>query len=105
MCSSDLRLSRPEPFTPESLRAGAVSGVVLLLDVPRVADPPRIFDQMRLVAKRLTQTLEATLVDDNRRRLDEASLGAIRSQVQAAAAALREAQIEPGGARALRLFA
>lgn len=100
-----LQNSRPEPFTLESLRAATVSGVVLLLDVPRVVDPPKTFDQMRLVAKRLTQTLEGTLVDDNQRRLDDAALGAIRSQVQAAAAALREAQIEAGGARAMRLFA
>ena len=100
-----LQNSRPEPFTAESLRALAVPGVVLLLDVPRVADPARAFDQMRLVAKRLTQTLEAALVDDNRRPLDDAALGAIRGQVQATAAALREAHIEPGGARALRLFA
>ena len=95
----------PEPFTAESLRAAAIAGVVLLLDVPRVADPPRAFDQMRLVAKRFTQTLDGTLVDDNHRPLDEAALGAIRGQVQATAAALREANIEPGGARALRLFA
>jgi hypothetical protein len=94
----------PEPFTVESLRALTVPGVVLLLDVPRVVDPARMFDQMRLVAKRFTQTLEGTLVDDNRRPLDDAALAAIRGQVQATAAALREAQIEPGGARALRLF-
>src|SRR5262249_6546231 len=100
-----LQNSRPEPFTLEGLRAAAVSGIVLLLDVPRVVDPPKTFDHMRLIAKRLTQTLEATLVDDNQRRLDDAALGTIRGQVQAAAAALREAQIEPGGTRALRLFA
>jgi hypothetical protein len=95
----------PEPFTVEGLRALTVPGVVLLLDVPRVVDPARAFDQMRLVAKRLTKTLEGTLVDDNRRPLDDAALGAIRGQVQATAVALREAHIEPGGARALRLFA
>lgn len=95
---------RAEPFTVESLRAMSVPGIVLLLDVPRVHDPVKAFDQMRLLAKRLTQTLEATLVDDNRRPLDDASLTAIRTQVQATSAALREAHIEPGGQRALRLF-
>jgi len=95
---------RAEPFTVESLRALAVPGIVLLLDVPRVHEPVKAFDQMRLLARRLTQTLEATLVDDNRRPLDDASLAAIRSQVQATSAALREAHIEPGGLRALRLF-
>jgi FtsZ-interacting cell division protein ZipA len=63
-----------------------------------------VFDQMRLAAKRLAKTLEAVLVDDNRRPLDDASLTAIRTQVQATAAALREANIDPGSPRALRLF-
>ncbi|HVP86640.1 MAG TPA: cell division protein ZipA C-terminal FtsZ-binding domain-containing protein [Casimicrobiaceae bacterium] len=95
---------REEPFTVESLRAASVPGVVLLLDVPRVPEPVKAFDQMRLLAKRLSQTLEATLVDDNHRPVDDAALAAIRAQVQATAAALREAHIEPGGQRALRLF-
>ena len=93
-----------QPFTAESLRALATPGVVLILDVPRVADPVRVFDQMRLAAKRMAHTLEGVLVDDNRRALNDASLGAIRGQVQSTAAALRDAHIDPGGPRALRLF-
>jgi hypothetical protein len=95
---------RGEPFTMESLRAVSVPGMVLLLDVPRVPEPVKAFDQMRLLSKRLATTLEATLVDDNHRPVDDAALAAIRAQVQATAAALREAHIEPGGQRALRLF-
>jgi hypothetical protein len=102
LCS--LQNYKQEPFTIENLRVLTTPGVVLLIDVPRVADPVRVFDQMRLVAKRLAQTLEAVLVDDNRRPLDDAALTAIRGQVQATAAALRAAHIEPGGTRALRLF-
>ena len=79
-------------------------GAVLLLDVPRVADPVRAFDQMKQVAKRMAQTLDAMLVDDNRRPLDDAALAAIRQQVQATAAALAEVRIEPGSARAQALF-
>ena len=71
-------------------------GVVFLLDVPRVADPVRAFDQMKLAAKRMAQTLDATLVDDNRRPLDDAALAAIRNQVQATAAALREGEHRAG---------
>jgi FtsZ-interacting cell division protein ZipA len=59
---------------------------------------------MKLAAKRIAQTLEATLVDDNRRALDDAALNAIRDQVRNTAAALREAHIEPGSPRALALF-
>ena len=47
-------------------------GVVFLLDVPRVADPPRAFDQMKLAAKRMAHTVGGELVDDNRRPLDDA---------------------------------
>ncbi len=95
---------KQEPFSPESLRRMTTPGVVFVLDVPRVADPVRVFDQMRMAAKRMTQTLEGVLVDDNRRPLTDTSLAAIRAQVQVTAAALREANIDPGGTRALRLF-
>ena len=95
---------KQEPFTPEGLRVLATPGIVLLLDVPRVADPVRVFDQMRMVAKRMTQTLEGVLVDDNRRPLNDTSLAAIRAQVQSTAGALGEANIDPGGPRAVRLF-
>ncbi|HUH91630.1 MAG TPA: cell division protein ZipA C-terminal FtsZ-binding domain-containing protein [Casimicrobiaceae bacterium] len=95
---------KQEPFTAESLRALSTPGVVMIIDVPRVADPVRAFDQMRLTARRLAKTLDAVLVDDNRRPLDDAALSAIRAQIQATATALKEANIDPGGPRALRLF-
>jgi hypothetical protein len=95
---------RAEPFSAETLRLSSTPGVVFLLDVPRVVEPVRVFDQMKLAAKRMTLTLDATLVDDNRRPLDDAALAAIRQQVQAAVAALRDVNIEPGSPRALALF-
>ncbi len=95
---------RNEPFTPDSLRLSATNGVVLVLDVPRVADPARAFDHMKLAARRLAHNLGAEVVDDNRRVLDDAALAGIRKQVDAAADALRESGIEPGSPRALALF-
>jgi FtsZ-interacting cell division protein ZipA len=95
---------RNEPFTADSLRITATSGVVLILDVPRVSDPVRSFDRMKLAAKRMAHTLGADLVDDNQRALDDAALAKIRTQVEAAAGALRNGYIEPGSARALALF-
>jgi hypothetical protein len=73
-------------------------------DVPRVAEPVRVCDQMKLAAKRMAHTLDAALVDDNRRVLDDAAFGAIREQVRQTATALREVHIEPGSPRALALF-
>jgi len=94
-----------EAFTADSLRVGATSGVVFLLDVPRVVDPPRAFDQMKLAAKRMAQTVGGELVDDNGRLLNDAGLAAIREQVAGGDAALRRYNIEPGSPRALKLFA
>jgi FtsZ-interacting cell division protein ZipA len=95
---------RNEPFTVDTLRTSATNGAVYVLDVPRVGDPARVFDHMKIAAKRMAQTLGAELVDDNRRPLDDAALAAIRKQVETAAAALRECGIEPGSPRALALF-
>jgi hypothetical protein len=95
---------RSEPFTADSLRMTSTPGAVFILDVPRVSDPVRVFDQMKLAAKRMTMTLDASLVDDNRRPLDDAALAAIRQQVQATAAALKEINVVPGSPRALALF-
>jgi FtsZ-interacting cell division protein ZipA len=94
-----------EAFTTETLRHGMTPGVVFLLDVPRVTDPPRAFDQMKLAAKRMAQTVGGELVDDNGRPLNDAGLAAIREQVAAADAQLRRYNIEPGSPRALKLFA
>ena len=95
---------RSEPFTAETLRTMSTPGAVFVLDVPRVAEPVRVYDQMKVTAKRIAHSLEATLVDDNRRALDDAALNAIREQVRNTAAALREVRIEPGSPRALALF-
>jgi FtsZ-interacting cell division protein ZipA len=93
-----------EAFTLESLRHAATPGVVFLLDVPRVADPPRAFDQMKLAAKRMALTVGGELVDDNGRPLNDAGLASIREQVVAADQALHRHNIEPGSPRALKLF-
>jgi len=94
-----------EAFTAERLRSGSMPGVIFLLDVPRVADPAKAFDQMKLAAKRMAHTVGGELVDDNGRLLNDAGLAAIREQVAAADAALRRYNIEPGSPRALKLFA
>jgi FtsZ-interacting cell division protein ZipA len=95
---------RNEPFTVDTLRSSATNGVVLVLDVPRVSDPLRTFDQMKLAAKRIAHTLDGELVDDNKRPLDDVALAAIRQQVQGAADALKACHIDPGSPRAQALF-
>ena len=95
---------RSDPFTADTLRVSSTPGAVFLLDVPRVAEPVKVFDQMKLAAKNMAKKLDASLVDDNRRPLDDAAFAAIRDQVRSTAEALREVNIEPGSPRALALF-
>jgi hypothetical protein len=100
-----LQSIKGEIFTVDSLRIASVPGVVLVLDVPRVAEPARAFDQLKLAAKRMAVTLGGDLVDDNQRPLTDNALAAIRAQVVAASELLARAQIEPGSPRAHKLFA
>ena len=93
-----------QPLLAESMKLLSTGGVTLLLDVPRVADPVRAYDQMRALSKRLAVTLDAELVDDNSRPLTDAGLSTIRSQLSGVQQTMRAKGIEPGGARALRLF-
>lgn len=100
-----LQDAKGEPFTADAMRVSSFPGVVLVLDVPRVGDPPRAFDQLKLAAKRMAQTLGGELVDDNQRPLTDAALAAIRAQVTQASELLARAQIDPGSPRAHKLFA
>ena len=101
-----MRCKTTAPIHSPRIRCAPTStpGAVFLLDVPRVAEPVRVFDQMKLAAKNMAQKLDASLVDDNRRPLDDAAFAAIRDQVRSTAEALREVNIEPGSPRALALF-
>lgn len=103
-CCSAGKNREDQPLLAESMRLLATGGITLLLDVPRVQDAVKVYDQMRALAKRLATTLDAELVDDKGRPLTDAGLGTIRSQLQTVQATMRAKGIEPGGARALRLF-
>jgi FtsZ-interacting cell division protein ZipA len=93
-----------EPFSNDMLRTSALTGLVFVLDVPCVAHPARVFDQMKLAAARMAKALGGEMIDDNRRALTEESLARTRAQIAAAGEALTRASIEPGSARALQLF-
>lgn len=93
-----------QPLLAESMKLVSTGGITLLLDVPRVPEPVKAYDQMRALAKRLATTLDAELVDDNSKPLTDPGLVTIRSRLQTVQATMRAKGIEPGGARALRLF-
>jgi hypothetical protein len=90
-----------------TLRASVLptSTLALELDVPLVpvaADPLRT---LLRVADALAMDLGARLVDDNRRPVNAASLSGVAEQLDSLYAEMRAAGIEPGSARAQRLYA
>ena len=92
------------PFGAEAMRSMSVSGLTLELDVPRTPDPERAFQQFRDLARQLAQTLEGSVVDENRAPVLPAAFDLIRTQIQAVQRAMAARAIAPGTPSALRLF-
>ena len=93
-----------EPFDPDRLRSTAMSGVTLLLDVPRLEHGLQAFDQMIDTGRHLASALGGTLVDDNRTPVTDAGLDQIRRQLRGIYAVMEAKGIHAGGRTALRLF-
>ncbi len=94
----------PTPFSPENIRQMSTNGVTLLLDVPKVANGARVFDQMLVLARQMTGSLGGTLVDDNRRPLSDSGVAKIKAQLSTIYTRMEAANLAAGGERALRLF-
>jgi FtsZ-interacting cell division protein ZipA len=94
----------PAPFIPEQITRLSTSGITLLLDVPRVADGPAVFDRMVDVGRTFARALGGRLVDDNRVELNDSGIGQIREQLDQISARMDTFGITAGGPRALRLF-
>lgn len=92
------------PFQPLTLNQVRVDSLTLLLDIPRVKDPVRRFDEMVALAHQLAQAMRLTLADDQRVALGEGALAQIRTQVSSIDEMMTTGHITPGSAQALRLF-
>ncbi len=92
-------------FSPESIRNIVTHGLTFVLDVPRVAHGERVFQQMADLAKRFAETLQGTLVDDNRQPLNDVQLDHIRREfIGKPQATMASYGLPAGSAQALRLF-
>ncbi len=92
------------PFRHHTLNQSRVDSLTLLLDIPRVTEPVRCFDEMAALAQELAKMLRTTLADDQRVALSEGAIAQIRAQVVATEDLMLSGQIIPGSAQALRLF-
>lgn len=79
--------------------------VALELDVPLVPPAVRPLEALFGAAERLAARLGARIVDDNGRPIHAGSLPAIAEQLERLYGEMRAAGIEPGSARARRLYA
>lgn len=92
-------------FSAESIRNIVTHGLTFVLDVPRVAHGERVFQQMADLAKRFAETLQGTLVDDNRQPLNDMQLDHIRREfIGKPQATMANYGLPAGSAQALRLF-
>lgn len=92
-------------FSSESIRNVTTHGLTFVLDVPRVDHGERVFLQMVDLAKRFAETLQGTLVDDNRQPLSDVQLDHIRREFIGKPQAMMASYGLPAGSpQALRLF-
>ena len=92
------------PFQHHGIKQMRVGGLSLLLDVPRVEQPTRRFEEMVALARRIGSELRASVVDDHRVTLSEAAIALIREQVATIEKKLLDYPITPGSAQARLLF-
>lgn len=78
--------------------------LMLLLDVPRVADPLAAFDEMRTAAHVLAQALSGRVTDDNGRELTEQDFEQMSLLIAQRDQQLMDLGIAPGSLVAQRLF-
>lgn len=93
-----------EPFQHHTIKQMRVSGLSLLLDVPRVEQPAQRFDEMAVLARKIGMELRAAVVDDHRVALSEPAVALIRQQVAGIEKRMLDYPIVPGSAQARRLF-
>ena len=93
-----------EPFVAERIRTAAMSGVTLLLDIPRTRKPARVFTQMMQIARQIAQGIGGRVVDDQRQNLTDAGVRVISGRISALENRLTAQQMVPRSALARRVF-
>ena len=94
----------PMPFHAETMRTLATQGVTIVLDVPRAPPAAATFRAYVEFSRQAEHSLGGSLVDDNRKSINQAALDSIAMQLEAIHKTMSARGITPGGPLALRLF-
>ncbi|MBN8441735.1 MAG: ZipA [Thauera sp.] len=105
--STAFTLGNLEPglFASGAMRSVLTKGLTLVIDVPRVADGPEVFERMMRVAAGLAEGLSGVVVDDNRAVFGPEAAAMIRGQIAQFQERMATQGIPAGGDLAKRLFA
>ncbi len=95
----------PALFVAENLKGLTTRGLTFSLDVPRSRDGVATFERMLRMARRLAESLDGALVDDNRAPLTDNELAFIRRKIAEFQTQMSASGIPAGGDTAKRLFA
>ena len=91
---------------PPGIRQGGayLTGLTFAIDVPRAAKPADVFERMMSLALRFADTLQADVVDDNRKLLTANGRKVIAETIATIAAEMEAKGVAPGSSAALRLY-
>jgi hypothetical protein len=87
-----------------ALRQSAPVAISLLYDVPRVPREAAAFGMMMHCARTMAKSLDARIVDDNGRVLDDSMQGTIQASLSGIHGRMEAADMPAGGALAQRVF-
>ncbi len=93
-----------QAFTAENLRNNVLKAVTFQLEIPKVPNCEQAFNQMILVAQKLSSSLNANLVDDNQKILGDLQIEKIRQQLKIIHATMVARGVMPGSVASMRLF-
>lgn len=93
-----------EPFRADNMKSLTTRGITFLLDVPRVANGEKVFDQMTHIARIFTNTLGGIMVDDNRVPLTDNGIIRSRQQLSKIQSEMQANKIPAGSTNAMKLF-
>lgn len=91
-------------FSIEMLRNSVIKGITFQLDIPHIAENGQAFSQMIHVAKQMSISLNAVLVDEGNKVLGDVQIEKIAQQLKAIHSNMLARGIVPGSESAVRLF-
>jgi FtsZ-interacting cell division protein ZipA len=92
------------PFTAESLRNNVLKSITFQIEIPKVNNCEQVFNQMIMMAQKMANSLNASLVDDNQKPLGDLQIEKIRQQLKVIHATMVARGIMPGSPASMRLF-